>query len=381
MRLNDEQRDFAEAIRDFCERECGTREKRAALTNGGEEAHSAELYAKLAGLGWTGVAIPEEYRGAGGGIIEQCVYFEELWRGMAPVFGAGSAATVAGCFKRFGSQAQKAAALGALAEGEVMAISISEPGAGSDVGALSARAAETDGGYVLNGQKTWCSSVHIATRILLLARTDRLEKPHQGITMFDIPADAPGVEIRPIETMGGKDVNDIFLTDVEVPEDQVVGVRGEGFKQVMAGLNGERLVAAAQGLGMAERTLQDLLAYVKERKQFGRPIGTFQALRHRIADIATDLQCARSLTYELASLYDEDPNAPELTRLTSMAKLKVTETAKHAALEGMQMMGGYGYATEYDMERHVRLALAPPIYAGTNEIQRDIIAGSYGLRG
>jgi butyryl-CoA dehydrogenase len=380
MRLTDEQQAFAEAIRDFCERECGTREKRDALTSGGDEAHSAGLYATLAELGWTGVAIPEEYGGAGGGIIEQCVYFEELWRGMAPVFGAGPAATVAGCFKRFGSEEQKRAALGALADGEVMAISISEPGAGSDVGALSTRAAAANGGFVLNGQKTWCSSAHIATRILLLARTDRLDKPHQGITMFDIPADAPGVEVRPIDTMGGRDVNDVFLTDVEVSEEQVVGVCGEGFKQVMSGLNGERLVAAAQGLGMAERTLQDLLAYVKERRQFGRPIGTFQALRHRIADIATDLQCARSLTYELANLYDQNPHAPELTRLTSMAKLKVTETAKHAALEGMQMMGGYGYATEYDMERHVRLSLAPPIYAGTNEIQREIIAGSYGLR-
>src|SRR5687767_14626383 len=111
MKLSDEQQAFGEAIRDFCERECGTREKRAALTSGGEEAHSAELYAKLAELGWTGVAIPEEYGGAGGGIVEQCVYFEELWRGMAPVFGAGSAATVAGCFKRFGSEEQKARVL------------------------------------------------------------------------------------------------------------------------------------------------------------------------------------------------------------------------------------------------------------------------------
>jgi alkylation response protein AidB-like acyl-CoA dehydrogenase len=221
----------------------------------------------------------------------------------------------------------------------------------------------------------------MASRILILARTDRLEKPHQGLTLFDVPAGAPGIEVRPISTMGGRDVNDVFLTDVEVAEEQVLGSPGEGFKHIMAGLNGERLVAAAQGIGMAERTLVDLLRYVKERKQFGRPIGTFQALRHRIADIATDLECARSLTYELAHLYDEAPNATELTRLTSMAKLKVTETAKHAALEGMQMMGGYGYATEYDMERHVRVALAPPIYAGTNEIQREIIASSFGLRG
>jgi alkylation response protein AidB-like acyl-CoA dehydrogenase len=149
----------------------------------------------------------------------------------------------------------------------------------------------------------------------------------------------------------------------------------------MAGLNGERLVCAAQGVGMAERTLEDLLAYVKERKQFGRPIGTFQALRHRIADLAIELECSRLITYDVAARVDAGRGQPqELAGLTSMAKVKVTETAKKVALEGMQMMGGYGYATEYDMERHVRTALAPPIYAGTNEIQREIIAGSLGLR-
>ncbi|MEA2170765.1 MAG: hypothetical protein QOF76_4065 [Solirubrobacteraceae bacterium] len=380
MRLSDEQRAFGAAIADFCDRECGTRAKRDALTNGGEEAHSIELYAKMAELGWTGVSIPEEHGGAGGGLVDQCVYFHQLWKGLAPVFGSGSAATVAGCYKRFATDEQKNERLGELANGAVMAISISEPGAGSDLAALSCSAKPDNGGYVINGQKTWCSSAHISSRILMLVRTDKGEKPHQGITMFDIPADAEGLEIRPIETMGGKDVNDVFLTDVYVDEAQIVGVKGEGFKQIMAGLNGERLVAAAQCLGMAERTLDDLLAYVKERKQFGRPIGTFQALRHRIADIATEIECCRMLTYELAARYDDNPRDADLTRLTSMAKLKVTETAKHAALEGMQMMGGYGYASEYDMEGHVRRALAPPIYAGTNEIQREIISGALGLR-
>jgi alkylation response protein AidB-like acyl-CoA dehydrogenase len=380
MKPTDEQRAFAEAIRDFCRRECGTREQRDKLTNHGEEAHSPELYAKLAQLGWTGVAIPEEYGGAGGGLVDQCIYFEELWRGMAPVFGAGSVATVAGCYKRFGTEEQKAAVLGEAVEGAVLAISISEPGAGSDLAALSCRAQRNGDGFVINGQKTWCSSAHIASRLLLMARTDKLDKPWQGITMFDVPTDAEGVEIRPIDTMGGRDVNDIFLTDVRVTADQIVGVEGEGFKQIMAGLNGERLVCAAQCVGMAERTFEDLLAYVKERKQFGKPIGSFQALRHRIADIAMEIECSRLLTYELAARYDENPNDSDLTRLTSIAKLKATETAKHAALEGMQMMGGYGYASEYDMERHVRIALAPPIYAGTNEIQREIISAAYGLR-
>jgi alkylation response protein AidB-like acyl-CoA dehydrogenase len=164
-----------------------------------------------------------------------------------------------------------------------------------------------------------------------------------------------------------------------VPADSVVGEVGNGFGQIMAGLDGERLLGAAVGLGIGQRALDDLLAYVKERKQFGKAIGTFQALKHRIADLAIELECARMLTYDVAERLEHGASK-ETTRLTSMAKVKTSETAKHIALEGMQMMGGYGYATEYDMESLVRHALVLPIYAGTNEIQREIISGSLGLR-
>jgi butyryl-CoA dehydrogenase len=379
--LSDEQRAFAESIRDFCRRECGTREQRDALTEGGREAHNQPLYLQMAELGWAGVAIPQEYGGAGGSLVDLCIFFEETWRGLAPINGAGSASTVTGCYKGFGSEEQKRQALGAMAEGAIMAIAISEPEAGSDVGNISTRAASHGDGYVLNGQKTWCSSAHIASHLCLVARTSREESRHEGLTMFEIPTDHPGVEIRGIDTMGGREVNDVFLTDVILPEASVIGAVGKAWKQVMVGLNGERIVCAAQGLGMAERTLDDLLEYVKQRKQFGQAIGSFQALRHRIADLAIEVECSRLITYDVAARVQGGHGTPqELTRLTSMAKVKVTETAKRVALEGMQMMGGYGYASEYDMERHVRMALAPPIYAGTNEIQREIISGTYGLR-
>jgi alkylation response protein AidB-like acyl-CoA dehydrogenase len=149
----------------------------------------------------------------------------------------------------------------------------------------------------------------------------------------------------------------------------------------MAGLNGERLVCAAQGLGMAQRTFDDLLGYLKVRTQFGQPVGTFQAVRHRIATLAIEIEAARALTYDTVCRVHHDLGDPkDLIRLTSMAKVKVTETAKQVALEGVQLMGGYGYATEFGMERHLRNAIPPTIYAGTNEIQREIIASAYGLR-
>ena len=231
----------------------------------------------------------------------------------------------------------------------------------------------------INGQKTWISEAHLAEHILLVCRTDRSGGKHDGLTMVDVPTDTPGMEIRPIETMGGDVVNDIFFTDCEVPAEQLLGVEDQGWTQLMAGLNVERLIIAAQiARPGAQRAFDDLLAYVKEREQFGRPIGSFQALKHRIADLATEIECARLLVYDVARKVDAEPGRM-FPREASMAKLKATETAKQIALEGMQMMGGYGYATEYDMERHVRTALVSTIYGGTSEIQRDIIGRTYGL--
>lgn len=380
-RFSAEQREFAQAVADFCRRECGTREQRDKLTDHGREAHHQGLHDKLGQAGYLGVSIPEEYGGSGGGLIEQVLLFEELWRGLAPVHGAGSSHTVAGVYKRFASEEQKKTALSAICAGSVMSVSLSEPEAGSDAAALSCRAEKVDGGYRIDGQKTWCSDAQYATHILLVARTERGERPQQGVTTFEVSATVSGLTIRPIHTMGGSEVNDLFFTDVFVPDSAVVGEVGNGWRQIMSGLNGERLVCAAQGLGMAQRTFDDLLGYVTQRTQFGRTIGSFQALRHRIADLAIEIESARSLTYDTALRVEAGDGSPEeLVRLTSMSKVKVTETAKRVALEGVQMMGGYGYSVEFDMERHLRNAIAPTIYAGTNEIQREIISGSYGLR-
>jgi alkylation response protein AidB-like acyl-CoA dehydrogenase len=178
--------------------------------------------------------------------------------------------------------------------------------------------------------------------------------------------------------MGGRETAHLYLDGVEVPESAVLGEVDAGWTQLMAGLNVERLILAATMLGIGQRAFDDALAYVKERRQFGRPIGSFQALQHRLADLATELQAARLMTHWVAGQVDEDPDRM-LPREASMVKLLVTETAQKAALEGMQMMGGYGYSSEYDMERLVRQALVSTIYGGTSEIQRNIIAKTLGL--
>jgi isovaleryl-CoA dehydrogenase len=224
----------------------------------------------------------------------------------------------------------------------------------------------------------FCSNARIAEHILVVCRTTKSGTKHEGLSMIWIPSDAERLRIDPIETMGGRETAHLYLDGVEAPDSALLGEKDRGWMQLMAGLNVERLILAATTLGLARRAFEDALAYVKERRQFGRPIGSFQALQHRLADLATELEAARLMTYWVATKVDEDPDRM-LPREASMVKLFVTETAKKVALEGMQMMGGYGYSSEYDMERLVRATLVTTIYGGTSEIQRNIIAKTLGL--
>jgi isovaleryl-CoA dehydrogenase len=376
--LTDEQQDFVAAIRDFCARECGTQEQREKLTEGYELHHNFDLYGQMAELGWLGVTIPEEYGGSGGSMLDACLFMEETSRGLAPVGGYATTLIVAGATQKFGSEEQKAEILGGIASGAVEAIAMTEPESGSDVGSLSASAERSNGGYVINGQKVFISNAHIADHVLIVCRTTKGENKHEGLTMIWVPREVDGMEVVPIQTMGGRETNTLYLNDVEAPAEAVLGEVDQGWTQLMAGLNVERLILAATMLGIAQRAFDDALAYAKERKQFGRPIGSFQALQHRFADLATELEAARLMTRWVATLTDEDPKRM-LPKEASMVKLYVTEVAKKVTLEGMQMMGGYGYSSEYDMERLVRTSLVSTIYGGTSEIQRGIIAKTLGL--
>ena len=376
--LTDEQSDFVAALRDFCARECGTQEQRERLTGGHREHHNADLYKQMAELGWLGVTISEEYGGSGGSMLDACLFMEETSRGLAPIGGYATTLIVAGATQRFGTDEQKDEILGGVSRGSVEAIAMTEPEAGSDVGSLTTTAERSNGGYVLNGQKVFCSNAHISDHVLVVCRTTKTDSKHEGLSMIWVPGDAPGMEVKPIDTMGGRETNYLYFTDCEAPADALLGEQDQAWTQLMAGLNVERLILAATMLGIAQRAFDDVLAYVKERKQFGRPIGSFQALQHRLADLATELEAARLMTRWVATLTDEDPGRM-LPREASMVKLHVTEVAKKVTLEGMQMMGGYGYSSEYDMERLVRASLVSTIYGGTSEIQRNIIAKTLGL--
>src|SRR5205807_1509625 len=233
IELSQEQRAFVEAIRDFARRECGTREQRDALTDHGHEPHNQQLYERIAGLGWLGVAIPEAYGGSSGGAFDMCLLCEEFSRGLIPMGFFGVSMITARAVERFGTEEQKHELLGGIVRGRVEAIAMSEPEAGSDVGNLSCRAEASNGSYVINGQKTWITAAHAADHILLVCRTTRTGNKHEGMSMISVPADTPGLEVRGIDTMGGREVNDVFFTDCEVPADRLVGQQDQAWMQLM----------------------------------------------------------------------------------------------------------------------------------------------------
>ncbi|WP_273735389.1 acyl-CoA dehydrogenase family protein [Mycolicibacterium septicum] len=373
-----EQCDFASAVADFCADACGTPEQRAALTDGGKLSNSPELLRRFAELGWLGVSLPAEYGGGGAGMVEECAFLEETARGLAPIHAYGTGLTAAQTYLKHGNEHQKKEVLSNLCNGRFEAIALSEPGAGSDLGSVRTRAVADGDRFVINGQKIWITAAHLADHLLVLTRTDPEAGKHKGLTLLYLSTQTHGLEIKPIMTMDGHTVNEVFFTDVSVPAENVVGGVGDAWHRLMRGLNVERLIIAAMSLGAARRSFEDTVAYVRQREQFGRPIGTFQAVRHRLADIGAEIECCRAFVYQVAAQIDAGLEA-QLAREGSIAKLKCTELAKRAALEGVQLMGGNGYSVEFGMEEQVRKALAPPIYGGANEIQRDIIGKSYGL--
>src|SRR4051795_12440302 len=209
--LSDEQKDFVDAIRDFCDRECGTPDQRERLTDGYREHHNFDVYKQMADLGWLGVTIPETYGGSGGTMLDACLFMEETSRGMAPIGGYATTLIVAGATKRFGTEEQKQKVLGGISKGSVESIAMTEPEAGSDVGSLTTEAARSNGGYVINGQKVFISNARISDHVLVVCRTTKGENKHEGLSMIFVPVGTAGMEMTPIDTMGGRETSTVYF--------------------------------------------------------------------------------------------------------------------------------------------------------------------------
>jgi len=330
----------------------------------------------LGDLGLMGVFIPEEYGGGGMDTISYCVALEEIARAEAALAAVLSVNNSLDCYPifAFGDERQKRTYLPELAGGrKIGCYCLTEPTAGSDAGSLRATARDAGPEWVLNGTKIFVTNGVEADVLIIYARTDPGLHGH-GISAFIAEKGDPGLSVGKVEHKLGiraSSTCEIVLEDCRLPQHRLLGERGKGFRIALAALDGGRIGIAAQALGIARASMEDAIAYAKERHQFGRPIAAFQANQWKIADMATRIQAARLLTYRAAWVRD---HGRRHTREAAMAKLYASETAMWSATQAVQMYGGYGYVQDYPVERHFRDAKITEIYEGTSEVQRLVIA-------
>jgi alkylation response protein AidB-like acyl-CoA dehydrogenase len=367
------------SARQFVDRECPPRQ---AKEWDEANAYPAELFKAMADIGWFGLAFPEEAGGDGGGAMELAIIAEQLGRASLDVAMCFIGTLIPGLtVYRWGNDEQRRDITDKMVTGESrLAVAISEPDTGSDAAALRCAAVDMGDHFVVNGQKMWCTGAGLpGTTMMTYVRTKKGDRKHDGISLLLIPADAPGVELRQSPTLARHILGtyEVFLTDVIVPKTALVGEQDNAWQIMLSNLETERVLMSGGYVGVAQSTLDEAVAYSKERHAFGRPIGTFQSLAHAMADMQVEIDSARLLAYRAAwSLSQGRPSSRE----GAMAKLKGAETYVAAARLGMQVCAGHGFSTESVMSFRWRESIVAPISGGTSQIQRNGIARSMGLR-
>jgi alkylation response protein AidB-like acyl-CoA dehydrogenase len=345
-----------------------------------EGRYPYELYQAWVDAGLFGVAFPEQYGGSGGSVADLAIVVYEIAYGSIDFQMSFGGCVFCGLnILRKGTEEQKQYWLPKLISGERrMSISISEPEAGSDVGNIRTRAVRDGGSFIVNGQKVWNSGAGADDLTLsVYLKTDPDAHYRKGISLFLIDNDAPGVSFNKLDMLGRRCTGtyEVFFTDVRVDESRIIGGENKGWDCLLSGLQVERIVSAAGNCGAAQAAVDLASAYAGERKQFGRTVGSNQAIAHMLADMQTEAAAAWALTWQAANAIAAGEDAfKEIT----MAKLKASETYVQVANMGMQIFGGFGYSKEFDMERHYRDARPSTVAAGTSQIQRNLIAGMMG---
>ncbi|WP_332714928.1 isovaleryl-CoA dehydrogenase [Pelagibacterium mangrovi] len=367
--------EMADTIRDTTHRFATDRIAPRAAEIDETNAFPIDLWPEMGELGLHGITVEEEFGGLGLGYLEHCVAMEEISRASASVglsYGAHSNLAI-NQIRRWASGEQKRRYLPKLISGEhIGALAMSEAGAGSDVVSMTLRAEKNGDRYVLNGTKFWITNAPKADVLVVYAKTDPAAGP-KGITAFIIEKGMDGFSVSPkLDKMGmrGSDTAELVFTDCQVPAENVMGGEGQGGKILMSGLDYERVVLAAGPLGIMQACLDTVLPYVRDRKQFGAPVGSFQLMQAKIADMYVALNSARAYVYAVAKACD----AGKTTRFDAAgAILLASENAVRVSLEAVQALGGAGYTREWPVERFVRDAKLYDIGAGTNEIRRFLI--------
>jgi alkylation response protein AidB-like acyl-CoA dehydrogenase len=373
----EELRDIA---RQFVAKECN---EWKTLVWDEQHHYPKDVFDTIAQLGWFGIGIPEADGGSGGSALDLVVLCEELGRGSTDLVAclslttSGARTIIAG-----GTDEQRAELIPQLMNGtKRTSISISEPDSGSDSASLKARGDRVDEHtWVLNGQKTWCEAAgHPGTLIQVFVRTDHDAPKHRGITMFLVDNETPGLDLRRLPTIGRNitGVWEVFLDGVEVPQSAMVGPENGAWRMLAAELPLERLVIAAGFIGATLQVLDDVLDHVKERHQFGQPVGNFQGVAHPIVDLCTRAEAIRLLIYEGARMHDA---GLECVKEASMAKLASSELYAEVARQAVLFMGGYGYIREHPLTMHLADSAIAPVAGGPSQIMRNLVARSLGLR-
>jgi short-chain 2-methylacyl-CoA dehydrogenase len=377
--LNEEQTAIRDTCREFAEQEI----KPLAEAMDATGSFPYALIHKMGELGLLGLPFPEEYGGAGADFLSYCLAIEEISRGDVSVGITMEAHISLGAtpFYLFGNEEQKERFLQPLARGEQLwAFGLTEPEAGSDSGGTQTRAVLLDGHWHINGSKCFITNAgtDMTTGVTITAVTGTRPDGRKEITNVIVPRNTPGYDIgQPYKKMGWKasDTRPLAFEDCVVPAENILGQRGDGFKQFMQILDGGRIAIAALSVGLAQACLDEALSYAKERKQFGQPISKFQAIQFKLADMATEIELARLMYYKAAWLHMQ---GKPYTREASMAKLFASETAKRAADQAVQIHGGYGFMDEYPVSRFWRSVKVNEIGEGTSEVQRMLIAKTLG---
>lgn len=372
FRFTDEQEQLRRTVREFAEAEI-----RPHVMEWDEASRfPRELVPKLAAMGLLGVIFPEQYGGAGLGYVDYVIAIEELARvdGSIAIAVAAHTSLCTNHIFKFGTEEQRKKFVVPLARGEKLGCwSLTEPSAGSDAGGTRSTAVRQGEHWVLRGGKTFTTNGHQADVCVAMAVTDR-SQGHHGISAFIIERDTPGFRLGKKENKLGlraSDTSEVIFEDCRVPKENLLGQEGEGFVNSLSVLDGGRISIAALGLGMAQGAFDASLKYSQERRQFGKSISAFQAIQWKLADMKTEIEAARLLTYQAAYSADQGEAS---SKLSAMAKLYAGEVAVRAANEAVQIHGGYGFTKDYPVEKYYRDVKLCTIGEGTSEIQRLVIA-------
>ena len=377
FKLTDDQQLIRDTARDFAQREIAP--KAADIDRTGD--FPADILRQMADLGLMGLPIAEEYGGSGADYTSYCLALEEITRACGSTGLTYEAHISLGCMpiNYFGTEEQKREYLPQLCSGEsIGSFGLTEPEAGSDAGGTKTTAVLDSGEWVINGSKCFITNASYAKFVTITAVTDR-DKGTRGISDIIVPTGTPGFTVRAgYEKLGlhGSNTTELFFDNVRVPEKNLVGERGAGYKQFLIVLDGGRIAIGAMGVGIAQACLDAALKYAKERVQFGRPIGKFQAIQFKLADIAMNIELARTMYLKAAWLKD---TGQPYSKEANYAKLFGSEMSTKAALEAIQIHGGYGYINEFPVGRYLRDAKLLEIGEGTSEVIRLVIARSLGL--